>query len=120
MKNTTKTGSRAESAVVAWLKRHKHQIVIQNWRTKACEIDIISLARNDSGEVEIYFTEVKMRKNSDFGGGLAAISKTKLQKMQRAAELFIARHPKIANHQPLLAAADVDGSFTVQDFVVLA
>jgi putative endonuclease len=119
VKNTTKIGNRAESAVVLWLEQHKHKIITRNWRTKIAEIDIISLARNTDGEVEIYFTEVKMRQNNNFGGGFAAITPAKIHKMQKGAELFLARYPKFANLQPILAAAGVDGSFTMQEFLIL-
>lgn len=119
MKNTTKIGNRAESAVAFWLEERKHKIIARNWRTKICEIDIVSLARNNDGEVEIYFTEVKMRKNNDFGGGLAAVTPAKIRQMGRAAELFLNKHVKFRNLQALLAAAEVDGEFVVRDFLVL-
>ena len=120
MKDTTRIGNRAESAVVAWLSAHKHKVIAQNWHTKSCEIDIISLARNHQGEVEIYFTEVKMRQTSDFGGGLEAITPAKLRQMHRAAAFFLLKHPRFAHLQPLLAAASVNGDFSLQDFIVLA
>ncbi len=120
MKNTTQIGNRGESAVALYLEAHKHKIIARNWRTKFCEIDIISLARNSQNEIEIYFTEVKMRQNTHFGGGLAAITPTKLRQMHRAAEFFLAKYPKFRNLQPLLAAAEVDGNFAVQDFIILA
>ncbi|MDR0980035.1 MAG: YraN family protein [Candidatus Nomurabacteria bacterium] len=118
-KNTTQIGNRGESAVVSYLESHKHKVIARNWRTKFCEIDIISLARNPAGEVEIYFTEVKMRKTGDFGGGLSAISPTKLRQMHRAAEFFLLKYPKFRHLQPLLAAADVAADYAVQDFFVI-
>jgi uncharacterized protein (TIGR00252 family) len=120
IKNTTQIGNRGESAVVSWLEAHKHKIIARNWRTKFCEIDIVSLARNPQNEIEIYFTEVKLRQNHAFGGGLAAITPTKLRQMHRAAEFFLAKYPKFRTLQPLLAAAEVDGNFAVQNFIILA
>ncbi|MCL2038373.1 YraN family protein [Candidatus Saccharibacteria bacterium] len=119
MKNTTAIGQRAEAAVATWLAKRHHQIIARNWRTKTCEIDLISLAPNQSGTTEIYFTEVKMRQSPDFGDGLAAITPAKLHQMHRAAEFFLQQRPQFARLQPLLAAAYVNGSFTVQDYVII-
>ena len=83
-KNTTKElGDKAEDFVAEFLKQEKHEILARNWRTKFCEIDIIS--KNGKN---YYFTEVKFRKNNDFGGGEAAISKNKGDQMRFAAEFF--------------------------------
>ena len=60
-----------------------HQIVERNWKTKYCEIDIIS-----SKAGALYFTEVKYRKDLDQGGGIAAITPKKLNQMKFAARLF--------------------------------
>ena len=46
-----------------------HEIIERNWRTRYCEIDIVSKKDN-----ALYFTEVKYRKNDNFGDGLAAIT----------------------------------------------
>ena len=51
------------------LVRHGHEIVERNWKTKYCEIDIVSV-KGDT----VYFTEVKYRKTAWQGGGLAAIT----------------------------------------------
>ncbi|MCL2371439.1 YraN family protein [Candidatus Saccharibacteria bacterium] len=117
--NTTNIGNRAESAVSSYLEDHGHEIVVRNWRTRMCEIDIVSTSENEDGENEIFFVEVKMRESDHFGGGIGAISQSKLRQMTRAAELFIAQHSEFSDHQPLLAAAIVNGNFAVQNFIIL-
>jgi len=86
--------------VAEYLRAHGHEVVERNWKTKFCEIDIVS--RKDD---IVYFTEVKYRKNSEQGGGLAAITPKKLRQMKFAAEYYMLKYG-IA-HQPLLASADV-------------
>ena len=100
---TKELGDKAEDFVAEFLKQEKHEILARNWRTKFCEIDIIS----KYGE-SYYFTEVKFRKNNDFGGGEAAISKKKISQMQFAADFFAYKN-KLKNSEMRLAAAIVEG-----------
>ncbi len=101
---TKQIGDEAESLVAEYLETQSHTIVARNWRTKYCEIDIISRHQN-----RLYFTEVKYRKNDDQGGGLAAITPKKLQQMVFAAEFFAAKHGG-DNEGFQLAVADVSGT----------
>ena len=100
---TKELGDKAEDFVAEFLNQEKHEILARNWRTKFCEIDIVS----KYGE-NYYFTEVKFRKNNDFGGGEAAISKNKLDQMRFAAEFFAYKN-NIKNSEMRLAAAIVEG-----------
>ena len=97
---TKKLGDRAENLVAEFLKEErKHEILARNWRTKFCEIDIVS--RRGAA---YYFTEVKFRKNSDFGGGVAALSKRKVEQMRFAAELFAHQNGLLGVDMHLIAA----------------
>lgn len=97
---TKKLGDRAENLVAEFLKEErKHEILARNWRTKFCEIDIVS--RRGAA---YYFTEVKFRKNSDFGGGAAALSKRKVEQMRFAAELFAHQNGLLGVEMHLIAA----------------
>lgn len=98
--STKGVGDRAEEVVVEYLMAQGHSIVERNWKTKFCEIDIVS--RKDD---TVYFTEVKYRKNSEQGGGIAAITPKKLRQMKFAAEYYVLKYA--ATDQPLLASADV-------------
>lgn len=114
-KNTTSIGLRGEEAVCAELVSRGHEIVARNFKTKFCEIDIVSVF-----EEKIYFTEVKYRKNGDFGGGLSAVDAKKLKQMEFAAESFLKFWPQHKKYSPLLAVASVSGDeFVVDDWIVL-
>ena len=80
---TKQIGDSAEDVAAKFLKKQGHRILDRNWKTKYCEIDIVS--RIDD---VIYFTEVKYRKTPNQGGGLAAITAKKLNQMKFAAEYY--------------------------------
>ena len=101
---TRQIGDKGEQAAADWLTAGGHEIVARNWRTRYCEIDIVSV----KGEV-LYFTEVKYRKNDDFGDGLAAITAKKQRQMRFAAELFLAGKPECSGMAVKLLAASVSG-----------
>lgn len=81
---TTKTiGDTAEEAVAVQLRSEGYEIAERNWKTKFCEIDIVA-HRKDT----VYFVEVKHRKDSTQGGGVAAITPKKLKQMKFAARVY--------------------------------
>lgn len=89
-----------------------HKILSRNWKTKYCEIDIVSRF-NDI----IYFTEVKYRKKSDQGGGLAVITSKKLAQMKFAAEYYMLTN-KFADVDMRLAVLSSSGQPpTVESFL---
>jgi ribonuclease HII len=83
-------GRIAENVAAEFLENHGHQIIARNWRTKFCEIDLISIF-----DQTIFFTEVKYRENDAFGDGLAAITPAKLRQMRKSAEIFLERHANL-------------------------
>lgn len=98
-------GQKAEQIVARHLETvHHHTILARNFKAKSYEIDIISLDAQN-----IYFTEVKYRKTASRGTALEQITPKKRQQIQFAAEAFLAKHPEYKLHQPLLAAASVEG-----------
>jgi ribonuclease HII len=116
LKPTTKqTGDLAEDEVAIFLERQGHEVVARNWRTKYCEIDIISRHSN-----VLYFTEVKYRKTDRHGGGLAAVTSKKYQQMTFAAEFYAAKQ-NMGHFSLRLAVADVTSSPpTVRTFLELS
>ena len=82
--SSTGIGSIAEDAAEEFLFSKGHEIITRNWKTKWCEIDIISI----KDEV-LYFTEVKYRKNNRSGGGIEAITKKKENQMRFAAKFYL-------------------------------
>ena len=111
---TRAIGDAGEQTAVDWLTADSHEIVARNWRTRYCEIDIVSMK-----EDVLYFTEVKYRKNDDFGDGLAAITAKKQRQMRFAAELFIAKHPQYEGRDMRMLAVAVDGDRNIKQSVVV-
>ncbi len=112
---TTKLiGDRAEAIAADYLKSQGHEILWRNWRTKRCEIDIIS--REDG---TIVFTEVKYRRNNYQGDGVAAITPRKLAQMEFAAEYFT-QVQRLTGFDRLLAVIPMSGEPPViDDYIVL-
>ena len=102
---TRQIGDRGEQTAADWLTADGHEIIVRNWRTRYCEIDIVS----KKGDV-LYFTEVKYRKNDNFGDGLAAITNKKQHQMCFAAEIFISKNAQYENCDMRLMAISVDGN----------
>ena len=111
---TRAIGDAGEQTAADWLAADGHEIIARNWRTRYCEIDIVSV-KDDV----LYFTEVKYRKNDDFGGGLAAITVKKQRQMRFAAELFIAKHPQHEGCDMRMLAVAVDESQSIKQSVVV-
>ena len=102
-------GRKGEDAAAKHLEGLGHKIIERNWKTKWCEIDIISKLDDT-----LYFTEVKYRRT---GGGLDAITPKKQKQMRFAAELYLKNHPDC---NAKLAAIAVGGdNYQVTDFLVL-
>lgn len=101
-KTTKQIGDAGEARVVRELEQRSHTIIARNWRTRYCEIDIVS-----TKDGMLYFTEVKTRKNAHFGDGFAAITAKKQQQMRFAAELFMVKHPQYSKYDMGLLAASV-------------
>lgn len=112
VKNTTNVGKKAEKAVCDYLEKEGHYILMRNWKTKFCEIDIVSLWQD-----YIYFTEVKYRKSDMMGGGLDAVTREKYRKMKFAAEVFLKCYPKYKVLNPALAVASVSGDYRVDNWL---
>lgn len=82
--SSTETGRKAEVAARVYLEMRGFKIIEQNWRRPRCEIDIVA-----SKDGALHFVEVKYRRNNEQGGGLEAITASKLKQMQRSAWLYV-------------------------------
>ncbi|QJU11154.1 ribonuclease HII [Candidatus Saccharibacteria bacterium oral taxon 488] len=114
LSTTRDIGNAGEQAAADWLVADGHEIISRNWRTRYCEIDIVS-SKDDT----LHFTEVKYRKNDNFGGGLAAITAKKQRQMRFAAELFVAKHPQYEGRDMQILAIAVDGEQSSKQSVVI-
>ncbi|HMM62371.1 MAG TPA: ribonuclease HII [Candidatus Saccharibacteria bacterium] len=112
VQSTKQIGDSAEDSAVKYLKSHGHKIIDRNWKTKFCEIDIISTL----GDVT-YFTEVKYRQKPNQGGGLAAITPKKLRQMKFAAEYYTAINQSIETNLRLAAISLTGVQPTVEVFL---
>ncbi|MDO8265740.1 MAG: YraN family protein [Candidatus Saccharibacteria bacterium] len=99
--STTEDGREAETLVAKYLENNKHKIISKNWRTRWCEIDVVSAKKKC-----VYFTEVKFRSSNDWGGGLEYITPKKLKQMKFAAELWL--NENNWKNDVILQAAEVD------------
>lgn len=97
----TAVGSHGEDAAANYLRKKGFTILQRNWRTKACEIDVVA-RKNDV----IYFVEVKYRKTSVQGGGIAAVTTKKVTQMERAAKIWQQRY---GEHDARLSVIEVTG-----------
>lgn len=109
--STTDIGRKAEKAAATYLEMRGYQIIERNWRRPRCEIDII--AKKDD---VVYFVEVKYRRNNDQGGGLEAITPTKLRQMRYAATTW-QEESKYRGESQLGAVEVADPDFTVMSFI---
>lgn len=110
--STKKIGDLGEDIASNYLVRLGHQILDRNWKTKYCEIDIVS-KKDDI----IFFTEVKYRHKSDHGDGLSAITKKKLNQMKFAARFYV-QSKKIDNYNLQLSVIALSGDdYRIEDYL---
>lgn len=109
--SSTETGRRAEKAAATYLEMRGYNIIERNWRRPRCEIDII--AEKDGA---VYFVEVKYRSGLGQGGGLEAITSTKLRQMRYAATSWLAE-AKWRGPSQLAAVEITDPNFTITSFI---
>jgi uncharacterized protein (TIGR00252 family) len=100
--STTEIGRAAETVAAEFLTAKGCAVLMQNWRTRWCEIDIVA---ERSGT--LYFVEVKYRKSDAWGAGLDYITAKKLRQMHFAAEFWVAKHTFSGDYR--LAAIELTG-----------
>jgi ribonuclease HII len=103
-KTTKMIGDEAEEAATDFLQKQGHTMLERNWKTKLCEIDIISQMNNI-----IYFTEVKYRRTNQQGGGISAVTTKKMRQMHFAADMYVLKN-KVTNQNLQLLVIAVTGS----------
>jgi putative endonuclease len=79
-----RAGNKGEDIAAALLKKKGYKILERNFTAKNGEVDIIA-QKNKT----LVFVEVKLRADDSFGGGLAAVTKAKQQKITKAAIEYI-------------------------------
>lgn len=79
-------GVKSEKQALLFLEQQGLSLIYQNYLCKLGEIDLIML----DGET-LVFIEVRFRKNSHFGGGLASITQAKQKKIIRTARHYLSQ-----------------------------
>ena len=80
-------GNHAEDQAAEYLNMQGYQILERNYFARVGEIDIV--AKDDK---TICFVEVKERAYGGYGGAISAITNQKLQKILKAARLYLYEH----------------------------
>jgi uncharacterized protein (TIGR00252 family) len=97
---TTNIGQEAEKRVAVALEKDGFKILALNWKTKVCEIDVVTKKDN-----VIYFVEVKYRSSESQGRGLEYITPKKLHKLHFAAEVWVQQNNWGGDYRILAAEA---------------
>lgn len=107
MAQHNENGKEAEEKASFYLQEQGYKILDRNWRVSFAEIDIVA-----KKGLCVYFVEVKYRRNTDFGGGFAAITQTKRRKLELGANAWM--QAKNWQGECQLLIAEVTGNeFTV-------
>ncbi|MDB5186070.1 MAG: putative Ribonuclease [Candidatus Saccharibacteria bacterium] len=99
---TTEIGRKAETVAAEFLKQKGCAVLDMNWRTRACEIDVVA----QKAKV-VYLCEVKYRATDKQGTGVDYITPKKLQQMRFAAEMWVSQHNWQGEYQ--LCVIEVSG-----------
>jgi len=87
-------GAAAEQQALLYLTGAGLRMIETNARFRAGEWDLVML----EGDL-LVFVEVRLRQNLHFGGPLASVDWRKQRKLQRAAALWLQRHPQHAQRR---------------------
>jgi putative endonuclease len=100
------TGASVEAAALAHLTRAGLREVAANANYRFGELDLVML---DSSGPTLVFVEVRYRRDPRFGGGAASVDANKRRKLVRAAQAFLATHPRLANAACRFDVVEADG-----------
>ena len=118
--STHTTGRRAEEIAAEYLESLGFTILALNWRTSACEVDIIARKQQRFFRASntVYFIEVKYRRSSYAGDGFSAITKSKLRRLQNGVQHWI-RENSFDGDVRVLVVALSGQDFTVDGVIEL-
>jgi len=80
-----KHGAEAEQFAAQYLQQQGLKLVVQNYRCRFGEIDLIM-----QDGTSLVFIEVRLRRNADFGGPSESIDIRKQQRLIRTAQQYLA------------------------------
>jgi len=85
--NKSSLGRLAEDRALVYLQQQGLVCVTRNYACRYGEIDLVM-----SDGPLLVFVEVRMRKNSNFGGAAASVNAAKQQRLWRTAEHYLMRY----------------------------
>ena len=100
-----------EQAAETWLIDKGLALIARNFHCRMGEIDLIMREGP-----QVVFVEVKYRKQHQFGGALASVTRQKQLKISRAAGIFLTRKPLFASRPCRFDVVAISG--TTQDMQV--
>ena len=99
-----RAGKRAEDLCAELMRRAGLQVLARNWRCRHGEIDLI--AREGS---TLVFAEVRLRRNTRFGGAAESVTAAKRARLVAAARLYLAGRPECNCRFDVLLLDRLDG-----------
>jgi putative endonuclease len=88
--SNTEKGRQAERLAAAYLESLGYSILATNWRCPLGELDIVA-----SMGTRLVFFEVKYRSGGAFGSGEEALTRSKVQRLQRLAQAYMQADPSL-------------------------
>ena len=89
-------GQQGEHLVAQWLQQQHWSILARGWTSRWGELDVVALRREGRASW-LAFVEVKTRSQGNWDeDGLYAITRSKQAKLWKTAQLFLAKHPHLA------------------------
>ncbi|MEG9304982.1 YraN family protein [Psychrobacter celer] len=87
-------GSLFEQRACAFLQAQGLTLIAQNWQQpKIGELDLVMLEKGAAWST-LVFVEVRQRRQSGFGDALLSVTKSKQNKLIKAARYFLQQHPE--------------------------
>lgn len=99
-------GMRAEVYARNYLVEQGLTWLMSNYRCRLGEIDLVM----QTPQAELVFVEVRRRTSDRFGGAVASVTRSKQQKLMKAASLYLMTHPELGQHGVRFDVFALDGS----------
>ena len=90
--NRKAIGATVEHAALEFLQARGLELLARNVQVRGGELDLVM-----QDGASMVFVEVRYRADPAFGGGAASVDRGKRRKLVHAAQLFLARNPRLAN-----------------------
>jgi putative endonuclease len=96
-------GEWGETVAADYLVQNGYDVIARNLSCFLGEIDLVATR----GE-HLFFVEIKLRLNDEFGSALEAVSPVKQSKIRRVAEYFLAEKSEWRNLIPFFSVIAID------------